>query len=436
LNAIAKLISANDRVAAGVRANIYSQAVIIISWLGTVPVFLARWTPDKYGQWLVISAIPVYLTVADGGILTAAANLMTMHSARGETVEMNRVFKSSLLIIAMLVPCVSLLVGVALLTLEFGLSRDQRGAIFAITVCSLLTVSCGLFDAAYRAAGRYPRVTALLATVRLLELLGMILGIYIGGSLTSVGVGFLSGRAIGFVTLRMLARRDVPEVSWKLGGIDWRLSGRLFRTGIGFVAFPFGSLLMLQGMVLLVGAQIGAVAVAVFSSSRTLSRILSQTAGLATRSLAPEISALHGRDRHDAVTALSRRTTRLVMLITFSGALFLVVFGKAILSFWTDRKLIFDGGVYYLLLATAVTTAYWQIRSVRLTATNQHHLLAVMFLLASVGVLVIAHVGMGRFGLVAAAFGALSSEIAMVVGTGYALFRAESRNLPRERRVL
>jgi O-antigen/teichoic acid export membrane protein len=413
-------------VATGVLSNLYSQAVTILTQLALLPIFLSRWNSDKYGQWVVISTIPQYLIVADAGVLTAATNLMTMHEARGERADVLDVFRSCLLIIAMLVPAVAVIVGVALVFVDFGLDRDQAGAVFAITLCALFAIACGLFDAAYRPFGKYSRVTILLATARLVELIGMTGGIFIGGSLTSVALGFLCGRSLASVVLFVLARRDVPEISWSLRGPNWGLVRRLVRTGSGFVYLTFGSILMLQGMVILVGFQLGAVAVAFFTSSRTISRLLAQIAVLTGRSLAPEVSALYGANKHADIDRLSRRMTWLVMSLTIAGALLLAVLGREILAFWSHGKLKFDGPVFYLLLGTAITTAYWQIRSVRLTATNRHQFLAVIFFVAALAGLLCAYVGMPRFGLTAASGGALLTEAAMVWGTAYVLHKLGS----------
>src|ERR1700722_7954136 len=80
------------RVAAGVAAHIYAQSVTIVTQLATLPIFLSRWTTEQYGQWIVLSAIPVYLTIADFGIVTAAGHLMSMHKPRGGMAARKRVF--------------------------------------------------------------------------------------------------------------------------------------------------------------------------------------------------------------------------------------------------------------------------------------------------------------------------------------------------------
>ena len=176
------------RVVAGVAAHFYAQGVTILTQLATLPIFLARWSTEQYGQWIMLSAVPIYLTVADFGIVTAAGNMMSMHNARNETAEVNRVFHSSLFIIVAVVPLLALCTVVPLLIFGFGLNVDQRSALAALILASLLNVACGLFDSAYRPFGKYPKVTLLLTTARVVDWIGTIAGLFIGGNLTSAAV--------------------------------------------------------------------------------------------------------------------------------------------------------------------------------------------------------------------------------------------------------
>jgi len=77
--------------------------------------------------------------------------------------------------------------------------------------------------------------------------------------------------------------------------------------------------------------------------------------------------------------------------------------------------------VFYLLLAAAVVTSYWQIQAVRLTATNQHQVFAGLFVTTSVLVLVLTYLGLPMFGIDAAAGGTLLADLLMVGGTFAAL---------------
>jgi O-antigen/teichoic acid export membrane protein len=411
------------RVVAGVAAHFYAQGVTILTQLATLPIFLARWSTEQYGQWIMLSAVPIYLTVADFGIVTAAGNMMSMHNARNETAEVNRVFHSSLFIIVAVVPLLALCTVVPLLIFGFGLNVDQRSALAALILASLLNVACGLFDSAYRPFGKYPKVTLLLTTARVVDWIGTIAGLFIGGNLTSAALGLLCGRALSCVAMFLFALRDVPQLTWNLDHADGKLVRQLIRSGIGFLSFPVGNLLTLQGMVILVGAQLGGGAVALFNTTRTLARLLAQLAILTGKAMAPEISKLYGADKEHEADDLIRQLLWTIMPLTLVGAVGLELLGPTILAHWSHGKIAFDRTVFTWLVAGALCAAYWQIRATKLTATNRHSLLATMFLIVSGSALLLAYAGERTFGTSAAAAATCFVEVAMVVCTTWALAR-------------
>jgi O-antigen/teichoic acid export membrane protein len=419
-----------SRVAAGVAAHLYSQGVTIVTQLATLPIFLARWSTEQYGQWIMLSAIPIYLTVADFGIATAGGNMMSMHKARGEIAEMNRVFHSSIFIIIVMVPLLAVSTVTPLLIFGFGLNLDQRVALAALILSSLLSVACGLFDCAYRPFGKYPKVTWLLSTTRVVDWIGTIGGIYIGGSLSSAAIGVLCGRVFSCIALFLFALKDVPELQWNLKQADGKLIKHLIRSGIGFLSFPIGNMLTLQGMVVLVGAQLGGGAVALFNTSRTLTRLLAQLAILTGKSMAPEISSLYGAGKEPEGDILIKQLLWTILPLTLVGGIALEFLGPMIIDHWSRGKLVFDRAIFTWLVAGAICAGYWQIRSTKLTATNRHSLLATMFLIVSAGALLVAYLTEKAFGIVSAAAASCLVEVLMVLCTTWALARLKWRKAP------
>lgn len=411
------------RVAAGVAAHIYGQVVQIVIQLATLPIFLARWNAEQYGQWIVLSAIPTYLSIADFGIVTASGNMMSMHKAREETAAVNRVFKSSILIVVIVIPLLALSTVVPVLMYGFGLDREARSALAALILAALLNMACGLFDSAYRPFGKYPRVTVLLSSARLLEWLGAISGLFIGGSLASTACGLLAGRTVSFIIMFMLARRDVPELRWNLHQADSTLARQLIRNGVGFLAFPIGNMLTLQGMVVLIGAQLGGSAVAVFNSIRTLARVLSQLAILTAKAMAPEMSRLHGAGEDQEAEKLVKQLLWTILPLTVAGAIALELLGPRILEHWSHGKIPFNRVVFTWLVIGAILAASWQIRATQLTATNRHSFLALSFMVVSAGALLIAFSTVKAFGIASPAASTCLVEFGMVICTTWALTR-------------
>ena len=417
------MTTAKSRILSGVVAHIYAQAVTVMTQLASLPIFLSRWDLDLYGQWLMIVAMPAYLSISDVGLLTSAGNLMAMHQARGETAEVNRIFNSSLAAILVLVPLLAVCVGVLLLMFTFGLSVSLRGALYVMIFVALIAVASGLFEAAYRPFGKYPKVTFLLSTSRITAWAGSIVGLFIGSTLASAALGLLAGRAIFLLAMIAFARRDIPEIRINLRTADTALIRRLLSSGVGFLSFSIGNVVTLQGMVLMVGAQLGGAAVALFSSIRTLTRMLTQISTLTGRAMAPEISLLYGAGDERAAAELISRVLWKVVPITIVAAVLLAPLGSTILRIWSHGRLVINGTAYAILLTAAVASSFWQIKSIRLTATNRHEFLAVIFAVVSVMALLVAYLGDRHFGISGAAAAGCFVELSMIIGTNAALRR-------------
>jgi len=70
------------RIIAGMGANSFGMAITIGIQLISLPLFLHYWNTSTYGVWLMLSAIPAYLSMADVGMVTAAGNRMNMAADR------------------------------------------------------------------------------------------------------------------------------------------------------------------------------------------------------------------------------------------------------------------------------------------------------------------------------------------------------------------
>ena len=72
------------------------------------------------------------------------------------------------------------------------------------------------------------------------------------------------------------------------------------------MAFPIGNALSLQGFTIVIGATLGAAAVVVFSTTRTITRVALQAMGSINLSIWPELSRSVGGGRFDEARAILR----------------------------------------------------------------------------------------------------------------------------------
>ena len=88
-----------ERLLKGTGAQVFSQVVQIFIRLAEVPLLLAFWGTQLYGEWLMLAAIPAYLSIGDGGFATTACRDMTMKSGAGDRQGALAVFQSTWLLL-------------------------------------------------------------------------------------------------------------------------------------------------------------------------------------------------------------------------------------------------------------------------------------------------------------------------------------------------
>lgn len=374
------------RLLTGFGANAYGQAITIASQLALIPIFLSHWSEEKYGIWLMISAIPAYLSIADAGITSSAGNTITILKAKGRHIAAANLFSQSLSIVIILVSLVSTACVVGVLVILFTTSIDGEVLLATLLLIelSLLTILSGTLDIAFRSHTQYSLGTFLLNTARLIELALCATSIILGYDFIGVAAFMLGGRALFLLISLRICKARFPELKWNLVSPSKFRAKLVLKPGLAFLAFPFGNAISIQGMTLVIGATFGTSFLVIFSTYRTLTRASLQAITMISRTLWPEISRLHGEGRTDAVRKLTHRGTLILSLVSISVALILYLTGSDILRYWTHGKVPFDAATFLLLSIATALTGIWQLRMVALMAINAHIIIGRYFLATSV----------------------------------------------------
>jgi len=379
--------SLRQRVLAGSGANAFGQAITISIQLFSLPLFLHYWDPATYGIWLILSAIPSYLSMADAGMVTTAANKMSIAMGQRDHAQANRVFQSALLF--MLIVCGSIAVLILLAALWMPLpgitaTSDERVAVTALSGGVLLVLFGGLSDAIFKATGRYPVGTLLGNLVRLTEWGGSMLGLVLVGSFSAVAIGSLLARVIGLIFLTIAAARGKHEIRWSVRDAKMNEVRAMVKPAFSFMLFPLASALSFQGITLMVGQVLGPAAVALFNTYRTLARVSVQATSVFSHALWPEFSRLYGEGGASAVLPIYKRSARLGMISSIVLSIILYIAAPFILKLWTHGAIAFEPFLMSVMLAYAAVSGSTHVPRILLLATNKHSKLALWLLMLAI----------------------------------------------------
>jgi O-antigen/teichoic acid export membrane protein len=362
------------RVVSGMGANSFGLAITVGIQLVSLPLFLHYWDTSSYGTWLMLSAIPAYLSMADVGMVTAAGNKMTMATGKGDAREANRVFQSAQMFMGFVCGTIALLVIPLMLWAPLpGLeTTDQRVALSALSVGVLVALFGGLSEAVFKSTERYATGTMLGNFVRLGEWLGFMIGLASVGSFAAVALGGLTVRLAGTLAVIVLAQRGNHGLRWGTHAADRAEIRSMLKPALSFMAFPLANALSFQGVTLLVGALFGPVAVALFNTYRTIARVAVQVTAIFSHALWPEFSRLFGQGAAAAVHSLFCRSALLGAAQALLLSLVLYFLSPWLLQIWTHGTIEFVPSLMLLMLLYATVGGLWHVPRVLLMATNQH----------------------------------------------------------------
>lgn len=409
------------RIADALGANIFGQGVTIAIQLLSVPIFLHYWNISTYGEWLIISAVPAYFAMADIGLVAVAANKMTMLNAQGNHAASNRVFQSALVMTTILIAVFTAIALIMIYIVDANVLAEEgrKSALLMLIGVALLNVFSGLFDAVFRASGKYASGTYALNFARIFESLLGLGFLSLGYGFVGVSFGYLLGRMLASAAIWIYVKRKFNNFVWEMGDAQREEILPLIRPAIAFMAFPIGNAISIQGMSLLVGSLFGPAFLAVFNTYRTLSRVLVQLITTVSRSVWPEISRLYGLGEYLKIRKITRIATFGVGGGSIVMAVILFQFADWILLEWTHGKIVFEPLLFILFLVATVLTAFWQLALVVCMATNTHEKLSWFYFISSVIVILLAAELSGPLGTFSSAWALLIFEIIMLYASHF-----------------
>ena len=366
------------RVLAGMGAHSFGMAVNIGIQLASLPLFLMVWDTASYGNWLMLSALPAYLSMADVGMVTAAGNRMNMAMGREDAQEARRIFHSAQLFMLAVCGSIALLALPAALLLPIpGVqTADMRVALALLSASTLVALCGGLSEAVFKATQRYATGTMLGNCTRLAEWLGMMLGLVAWGSYTSVALGGLACRLLGVACGMWLAQRGGHPLRWGLAHANRGELRAMAAPALSFMAFPLSNALNFQGVTLLVGALFGPGTVVLFNTYRTLCRVAVQATAAFSFALWPEFSSLYGRADMAALQHVFRRSSWVGLVQALLLSALLYPLAPWLLHFWTHSAVAFEPDLMGCMVLYAAVAGAWHVPRVLLMASNAHGSLA------------------------------------------------------------
>lgn len=403
-------------------ANAYGQLITVAIQLVSVPLFLHYWGVKLYGEWLILSAIPAYLSLSDIGFASVAANDMTMRVAKGDKQGALEVYQSIWIFISSVSVLVGFLLSLVIYFLNLNtlfsishISLDQTQRLLMVLMLYVLVgLQGGVLGAAFRSVGSYAYAMVLNNTVRLAEWLLSMVALVMGGGVLVVAIVALIARLLGLVVMWAVLRKQECWLNLGYAQASMQRIRELIKPAVAFMTFPLGLALSLQGMVLVIGMILGSAAVVVFSAYRTLTRVLVQIITMLNQAIWPEISAAYGSGKMELVKQIHRRGSSVTFWIALMVVNLLGLIGEWIIGIWTHHAFEQNHTLLLLMLVTTFVNVLWQTSWVVLMATNKHQKITSAFIVSSASALLLAMLTIQFLGINGAGLIVLIAELPML----------------------
>jgi O-antigen/teichoic acid export membrane protein len=360
--------------------NVASAGSIIwrtVAQLLLPPFLIGIWGTERYGHWLLVTAIPTLLAVFDFGFTDAATAEMTMEIARDNRLVVLKTFQTISFLTLLMSLLVILISGILLLPdhLNVGnltLNSDSLASMYVFSIFAMMLITSRLLLGCLKATGHYATSTITYDAIQFVETISVVFGALLGWTFLRCAILYLAIRLANIVGLFFMLRRTVPWLRPGFRQIDLHEARRLLAPSLAAMAMPTALAFNFQGMVWIAGAFIGPSASAVLGTVRAASRVIVQLVGIFARAAMPIYSASVATNDHHAHKSIVRINDMLSISILLPGCLAFAIFGQRLVSIWTHGHVVPDKTFVSLMAAAAACHGIWYYRSTLLLAINKH----------------------------------------------------------------
>ncbi|WP_460979739.1 lipopolysaccharide biosynthesis protein [Spirosoma knui] len=403
-------------------ASAWGKLSVVIFRVLQIPLFLHSLSVEDFGRWMVIYSLPAWLQLASLGFGSVGANELAMAHASGELKKAREVFSTSLLLTAIISLIGTVLIGVTVYIVPIcaylGIDPSRRNelslTVIYLTISVFISFSNELFGGRLRAGRKAHYYIALSSFRPWLELLVTFIILRLTTRFDILALGILASTIVHSFALQIISVRALPSIKFSSKDADFTSARFLFRKGMAFQAIPLGHALIFQGNLFVVQGILGPIAVATFSTVRTLVRSANQVLELINQVIWPEINILIGEGNFSKAARLHRTGVFASIALSYIGVLILAVFGQTIYSLWTGSTIELPQALLLVFLLPIPFNALWYTSSVVHMACNRHEGLASRYLGACLLSILVCSILSYSIGLYGAAISTLIVDLIMI----------------------
>lgn len=368
------------------RDRIFSN--LLHSWGGYLVVFVAGFLSPRLidrnlgqmelGIWDFSWSFVNYMKLASLGIGSSINRYVAKYRAAGDTERLNRTVSTVVCLqsaIAALVILLSFIIAWSLPIfwsnrfLEYIATAQWTIVLLGAT----LAVNMG-FDTSrgvITGCHRWDLHNRIESVANVLELIGMVAVLTLGGGLYSLGSVVLLVAVFAGLWRMFSVKSVCPELYVRPSLFHWSTGQEMIRFGLKSLAIRSPTLILVQTTNIIIAAHLGPSALAVFSRSLALVRHVEGFMSKFAHILAPTAGSLQGMGKDEELRRFFLKTTCYGVAFASPLLFFLIIDGDLVLSLWMGERYVHGQVLTILALGYFLPTAQNSVREI-LKGLNAH----------------------------------------------------------------
>lgn len=386
------------RVLRTLGAHGFGQAITIISTILIPAIAIRNIGADSYGIVLTITGITQLMLLADLGVTMALANHICL-LPEGQQAEAKQIAaQTQILAIRNSLFFLSVFFAILCAYYYFNLRQTSTGVEIALcclffAINSALQPAVNIYSAAQRHQGNPDKAIYFVNIGRLFELSSYIAAYTIFNNIAAIALIALSIRVL-FCGIAIAKSRkyfnEFPAVSAQSSMQDVASAGR------GLALTVSIQHLTLHAPVILISALLNPTLAAVYSSTRTLSRVAIQPIGIGLASIQHELTLYWGRGEFHIFRKLAFLATAISTALLMGTSVFTFFFLSEINLAWLSDKIQLSQALFVPVAVSATAQAAILAISLSLSSINKTQRLSRLLLLATLISMAAAYVTLVR----------------------------------------
>lgn len=367
------------RIAGAVLANGFARSMRLVEQFILVPMLLAAWGIERYGEWIALFSLAAFAGLANLGIGHAAAADIVIQHARGERVAAAR----SLLTAAALTTAAA---GAGLLLLIGGVAvspdsliplksipvSESHVILVVVGVAALLAFYVEPISGVIAAVAGAGLPSLILGCTKALEIAGIGIALYLGAGPTAVAFIMLAGAVLTLAILLGLAIRLAPWLSFRAKSFDAGAIRRTWKAALGFyclyISINIGAIHLVR---LIISHQLGAEALSIFAVFVTYVRAARLVAVTFSQAAQVEVGRTFGSGQGPLGRELVETMLAGSLAIASVIACMLMMVAPFVIPAWTGKQVSLAWDLLGVLAVTAVVGAYFDAAHLAAAALNR-----------------------------------------------------------------